>query len=117
MVGGNRSIVIRGGSIRGRRIGDETAAATDQLGKRLLVGQRGGRSIIRNSRRTRKRAGDIIQTELAQLLAEVLVVARCAGGHVGGGLGRLEPQRSITRAVAVVAVVVVVAAAAAAVEQ
>lgn len=52
----------------------------------------------RRRSRTRKRAGDVVEAKLAQLLPEVLVVAGGAGAHGGGndGLGRLEPRRSIT---------------------
>lgn len=52
----------------------------DQIGQRLLVGERRG---------SRQRTSDIIQPELAQLVAKVLVVAGRAGAH---GQGRLEPQ-------------------------
>lgn len=100
MVRSNRDILCSGGGIR-RRIGNEAAATTDQFGKRLLVSQRvGGRGkrigrTGRGRRGTRKRTGDVVQAKLAQLFAEVLVVARRAAGHLAGGGGRLQPQ-SIT---------------------
>jgi len=104
VVGGNRDILSSGGGCGGirRRIGNEAAAATDQFGKRLLVSQwmggRGKRRIGRTGRgrrRTWKRTGDVVQAKLAQLLAEVLVVAGGAAAHLAGGGGRLQPQ-SIT---------------------
>lgn len=100
MVRSNRDILCSGGGIR-RRIGNEAAATTDQFGKRLLVSQRvGGRGkrigrTGRGRRGTRKRTGDVVQAKLAQLLAEVLVVAGGAAAHLAGGGGRLQPQ-SIT---------------------